>query len=91
MIRINLIGFALNVVFVTFFYVYVPAEEKMKAWGQIGIAGAITTAVLAYAQYEDPAVIEFRFGLIITAFLFSLVASPLFGLVSKRNIISIYI
>lgn len=84
MIRINLIGFALNVVFVTFFYLYVPAEEKMQAWRQIGIAGAITTAGLAYAQYEDPDKIEFRFGLIMTGFLFTLVASPLFSLVSLR-------
>lgn len=89
MIRINLIGFALNVAFIVFYYLYVPNNEKTKIWGQIGIAGAFAAGAIAYSQYEDPNVIEFRFGLIITIFLFSLVASPFLSLVSSRRVFDI--
>lgn len=81
MIRINIVGFALNVAFIVFYYLYVPNNEKTKIWGQIGLAGAFAAGIIAYSQYEDPNVIEFRFGLIITIFLFSLVASPFLSLV----------
>lgn len=88
MIRINLIGFALNVAFIVFYYQYVPNNEKTKIWGQIGIAGALSAATIAYSQYEDPNVVEFRFGLIITVFLFSLVASPFLSLVNNYRVLN---
>ncbi|XP_067639994.1 sugar transporter SWEET1 [Eurosta solidaginis] len=80
MIQVNILGFAINVVFLTIFYWYASNEYKMKIWSKIGIAGAFTVACLAYATFEDPKKIEFRFGMLITGILVFLVGSPLLHL-----------
>lgn len=89
-IRINFIGFALNIAYTLFYYYYTPNNEKMKVWAQIGAAGAFAAGVIAYAQYEDPTVIEFRFGMIITLFLFALVASPFLSLVCDMHRVCVH-
>ncbi|XP_072943880.1 sugar transporter SWEET1 [Epargyreus clarus] len=78
MIQVNFIGLALNILYVLFFYHY--TTEKMQVWAQMGIGGAIAAGLIAYTEMEDPALVENRFGTIITAFMFYLIASPLFGL-----------
>lgn len=82
MIKVNFIGFALGVIYCLIFYFYTPNKEKNKVWGQFGVGGAMVTAILAYAQYEDPAKVEFRFGMIVTILLLAMIASPLLDLVS---------
>ncbi|XP_014368003.1 sugar transporter SWEET1 [Papilio machaon] len=78
MIQVNLVGLALNIVYVLVYFHY--TSEKVKVWAKIGLAGAFTVALLGYAEMEDPKLVENRFGTIITAFMFYLIASPLFGL-----------
>ncbi|KAF9408489.1 hypothetical protein HW555_011846 [Spodoptera exigua] len=80
MIQVNLFGLALNIIYCMIYFNY--TQEKMKVWAQIGLAGAFSAGLIAYAQMEDPKLVENRFGTIITAFMFYLIASPLFGLVS---------
>lgn len=80
MIKVNLIGLGLNVVYVCAFYWYTVGPAKTKVWGQIGLAGAVAAGLLAYVQYEDPKVVEFRFGMILTGILLMLVGMPLLGL-----------
>ncbi|XP_058830821.1 sugar transporter SWEET1 [Topomyia yanbarensis] len=79
-IKVNFIGLALNVVYICAFYLYTAGSAKTKVWGQIGVAGAIVVGILSYVQYEDPKLVEFRFGLIVTAVLLILVGMPLLGL-----------
>lgn len=78
MIQVNFFGLGLNIIYVMIYFNY--SQEKMKVWGQIGLSGAISAALVAYAQMEDPKLIENRLGTIITVFMFYLIASPLFGL-----------
>ncbi|XP_049866844.1 sugar transporter SWEET1 [Pectinophora gossypiella] len=78
MIQVNLFGLALNIIYLMIFFHY--SLEKVKVWAQIGLGGAFSAALIGYAQVEDPKLVEDRFGLIITAFMFYLIASPLFGL-----------
>ncbi|CAH0702059.1 unnamed protein product [Spodoptera exigua] len=78
MIQVNLFGLALNIIYCMIYFNY--TQEKMKVWAQIGLAGAFSAGLIAYAQMEDPKLVENRFGTIITAFMFYLIASPLFGL-----------
>ncbi|XP_026742847.1 sugar transporter SWEET1 [Trichoplusia ni] len=78
MIQVNFIGLAINVVYLVIFFHY--SHEKVKVWAQMGLAGALSAALIGYAEMEDPALVENRFGSIITAFMFLLIASPLFGL-----------
>jgi len=80
MLRVNVFGLMLNIVYMTIYYYYTPGKDKTKVWGQIGLSGAFSAAVIAYAQYEDPNLLEFRFGMIFTVFLFALVASPFLSL-----------
>lgn len=82
MIRANVVGFAISVVYSVFFYLYTPRQSKGDFWKQLGIAGAITAAIVGYAKIENPEVVEDRFGLIITVLMLMLIAQPLFGLVS---------
>ncbi|XP_021207329.1 sugar transporter SWEET1 [Bombyx mori] len=78
MIQVNMFGLALNIVYVLIYFNY--TQQKVKVWAQIGLAGAVSAALIGYAQTEDPKLVETRFGTIITAFMFYLIASPLFGL-----------
>lgn len=80
MIRANVVGFAISVVYSVFFYLYTPRQSKGDFWKQLGIAGAITAAIVGYAKIENPEVVEDRFGLIITVLMLMLIAQPLFGL-----------
>lgn len=78
MIQVNFFGLGLNIIYVLIYFNY--TEEKVKTWAHIGISGAISAALLGYAEMEDPKLVEYRLGLIITAFMFFLIASPLFSL-----------
>ena len=82
MLRVNAFGLALNIVYMLVYYHYTPNGNKTTVWAQIGLSGAISAAVIGYAQYEHPDLIEFRFGIIMTVLLFALVSSPFLSLVS---------
>lgn len=89
MLRVNFFGLVLNIIYMTIYYHYTPGKNKNTVWGQIGVCGAFSAAVIGYAQYEQPDLIEFRFGMIMTVFLFALVSSPFLSLVSVFIVIEI--
>lgn len=82
MYRVNLAAILLNVGYIIFYYLY--CSEK---WHQIfkpSAFGALLVAVLlAYIGYEDPELIESRYGLIVTILMLCLLGSPLLELVRK--------
>lgn len=78
MIMVNFIGIAISIIYLMVYFNYAP--NKMAVWAKIGLAGAFSAACIGYSEYENPVYVEQRFGLIITAFMFWLIASPLFGL-----------
>ncbi|CAH2074717.1 unnamed protein product, partial [Iphiclides podalirius] len=71
-------GNSSRVAYVLIYFNY--TTDKLRVWAKVGIAGAFTAALLGYAEIEDPRLVENRFGSVITAFMFYLIASPLFGL-----------
>ncbi|KAJ2952480.1 hypothetical protein O0L34_g6798 [Tuta absoluta] len=77
-VQVNFVGLALNIIYLMIYFQY--ATDKFKVWLQMGAGVALSAAVIAYAQYEDPNLVENRLGTLITAFMFYLIASPLFGL-----------
>uniref|UniRef100_A0A336M9X7 Sugar transporter SWEET n=1 Tax=Culicoides sonorensis TaxID=179676 RepID=A0A336M9X7_CULSO len=79
-IKVNFVGFALGIIYCLVYYHYTPNASKSKVWGQFGLGGAMTTGIIAYSQLEDPAKVEFRFGMIVTVLLLTMIASPLFDL-----------
>ncbi|XP_023950561.1 sugar transporter SWEET1 [Bicyclus anynana] len=78
MIQVNFMGLALNLIYLMVYYTY--AGNKGTVWMQMGLGGAFSAALIAYSEMEDPKLVENRFGIIITAFMFYLIASPLFSL-----------
>ncbi|XP_030571025.1 sugar transporter SWEET1 [Drosophila novamexicana] len=80
MINVNIIGFAINTVFMVGFYYYASSENKSKIWIKVGYVSLFLMACIAYANFEDPKQIEFRLGMLITSILVWLVGSPLLNL-----------
>ncbi|XP_001864800.2 sugar transporter SWEET1 [Culex quinquefasciatus] len=80
MIKANVVGFGISAVYATFFLLYTPRNGRADFWKQVAMSTALTAALLAYAQVENPAVVEDRFGLIVTILMLMLIAQPLFGL-----------
>ncbi|CAH2225590.1 jg22537, partial [Pararge aegeria aegeria] len=78
MIQVNFMGLALNIIYLMIYYTY--ARNKGTVWMQMGLGGAFAAALIGYSEMEDPKLVESRFGMIITVFMFYLIASPLFGL-----------
>lgn len=87
-ITVNLFGIAINVAYLWFFFAYTnDSKDKTVVLTQIGYAGAFLAAVIAYSYIENPEVLPFRYGLILTAVLFYFIGSPLLGIVCKTLVI----
>lgn len=80
MIQVNIIGFGINVVFMVIFYLYASGQFKSKIWLKMGVTAILIMSCLTYCNIEDPAKIEFRLGMLITAILVILVGMPLLSL-----------
>ncbi|XP_050345207.1 sugar transporter SWEET1 [Nymphalis io] len=77
-IQVNFFGLTLSILYIMIYYFY--ANNKGQVWMQMGIAGTFSAAMITYAEFEDPKLIENRFGTVITVFMFYLIASPLLNL-----------
>lgn len=80
MIKVNVIGFGINVVFMVGFYYYGSIEARSKMWIKFGYCSVFLMACIAYANFEDPKQVEFRLGMLITLILVWLVGSPLLAI-----------
>ncbi|XP_070503995.1 sugar transporter SWEET1-like [Chironomus tepperi] len=76
-VKVNLIGVILSAVYISIFYMYTPLNDKFNVWLRIGAAGAFSAVMVAYTKYEDPELVENRFGMIVTLLLYALIASPM--------------
>lgn len=79
-INVSFVGFGLSLIYSIFYYYYTSNAGKGAIWGKMGIGGAITAAVIAYAKWEKPENLELRFGLLMTVFMFGMVGAPLLDL-----------
>lgn len=75
---VNMMGMALNIAYLACYYIY--EENKGKLYVQVGKAFLFFGSILLYVNLEDPSVVVFRFGIITTALMLLLIASPLFQL-----------
>ncbi|XP_017086290.1 sugar transporter SWEET1 [Drosophila eugracilis] len=80
MINTNLIGLVINFAFLFGFYYYASSGSRSNIWKQIGYSSVFLLVITTYANFEDPAKIEFRLGMLITGILVWLVGSPLLHL-----------
>jgi len=78
MTRVNVVGLSLNLGYLICYYIY--CANKRDVQQQVFYATGFVAALLAYVFWEDPDIVEFRYGLIITVLLMFLIASPLLSL-----------
>ncbi|CAB3252038.1 unnamed protein product [Arctia plantaginis] len=82
-IQVGMMGAVLNAIYCLFYFYY--TQRKVKICAQFGMMGSLTVALIGYAQIEDPGLVQKRFGLLITVFFLTLIASPLLQL---KNVIN---
>uniref|UniRef100_A0A182NSS6 Sugar transporter SWEET1 n=1 Tax=Anopheles dirus TaxID=7168 RepID=A0A182NSS6_9DIPT len=80
MTNANLVGLAISIIYATFFLLYTPPSGRSAFWRQVGGTILFTLTLLGYVKIENPAVVEDRFGIIITVLMLCLIGQPLFGL-----------
>ncbi|ETN62165.1 hypothetical protein AND_006148 [Anopheles darlingi] len=80
MINSNLVGLAISFSYAAFFAFYTPAKERGSFWRASLWTTLFTFGVLLYAKFENPAVVEDRFGMILTVLMLCLIGQPLIGL-----------
>ncbi|XP_077290527.1 sugar transporter SWEET1 [Arctopsyche grandis] len=78
MVKVSVIGFILNVLYLTCYYYY--TTSKMTTWLYIGLAGAFTSMIVMHILSEEPEAGKHKLGIIVTVFMMLLIASPLFSL-----------
>lgn len=87
MIVVNLAAIVLNAVYLVIYYAYSVnknAEVHKPISGGIGLVAVL----FGYISWEDPAVIEYRYSLIITLLMLGLIGAPLLEVVGTYLMIS---
>ncbi|CAB3376757.1 Hypothetical predicted protein [Cloeon dipterum] len=79
MLVVSLVGTLMNIAYLAFFYSYSSCKSDVS---KATIQGAVFAfSLLYYAQFwEDPELVEDRFGAILTVLMLLLLGSPLFSL-----------
>lgn len=75
MISVNVFGLVTNTLYMIVYYFY--TEKKTETLALVGKSLAFIMVFLGYAQMEHPDKIAFRFGIVVTVLLLTLIASPL--------------
>lgn len=88
MLQVNVAAIVLNLIYVGFYYVYC-SEKWHEVFKPSAIGVALVAVLLAYISYEDPELIEMRYGLIITVLMLLLLGSPLIEVVSLFPLINL--
>lgn len=85
MININLIGTAINMLYMIIFYWYASPLYKFKIFIKILKTIALIGACMAYTRMEKAELLEFRLSLIISAILIIMVGAPLLNINEIRR------
>lgn len=80
MINSNLVGLTISFLYAAFFAFYTPSKDRGSFWRASLWTTLFTFGVLLYAKFENPAVVEDRFGMILTVLMLCLIGQPLIGL-----------
>lgn len=81
MLQVNIAAIVLNLIYLGFYYLYC-SEKWNEIFKPTALGVALIAVLLAYINYEDPSLIETRYGLIVTVLMLLLLGSPLIEVVS---------
>lgn len=79
---VNFVGLFLNMGYNVFYFLWSDKESRIEFGKSCAKAIAFLIVLISYVIMEDPEKLEFRFGIIVTIFMFTLIASPLLNVVS---------
>lgn len=80
MFQVNVAAIILNVLYIICFHIYCNTKWQ-DLYKPTSIGTGLTAAIFGYLEMEDPELIEYRYGLLITILSFILMGSPLFEVV----------
>lgn len=81
MLNVNFAAIALNLFYTVFFYCY--SNDKINEFFKpLSVNVGIVAAMYGYCQWEDPVLLEYRYGLLTTILMLALLGTPLLGIVS---------
>lgn len=75
MLVVNLAAIFLNCIYLLFYFFYCTKRQEVVK--TLFIGAIITMVLLGYAQIESEELVEYRFGLIVTILMLTLIGSPL--------------
>lgn len=81
MLVVNVAAVILNVIYTAFYYVY-SQDKSSEVHKPLTYGFTLAAVLLGYVSWEDPALVEYRFGFIVTVLMLLLMGSPLIELVS---------
>ncbi|CRL05765.1 CLUMA_CG018793, isoform B [Clunio marinus] len=76
MLKTNIVGFSITVIYVSIFFHFVSPDEKFNHLMKILVAAAFIGLMIIYSKVEDPEKVQTRFGFVLTAFIYSLMVMP---------------
>lgn len=81
MLQVNTAAIVLNIAYTIFYYLYCT-EKWNEIYKPSAFGAALVAVLVAYINYEDPSLVETRYGLIVTVLMLLLLGSPLLEVVS---------
>lgn len=78
MIPVNIFGIALNISY--FFCYFYYCKERNVLMSSVSKAVVLVAVLIAYANWESKENVEYRFGMIVTVLMLSLIGAPLMSL-----------
>lgn len=82
MLTVNIAAIFLNTIYLLFYLFY--CKTKSDVFKALAIGAGLVAVLIGYARMENPELVEYRFGLIVTILMLVLIGSPLFEVVNNH-------
>ncbi|KAH0818742.1 hypothetical protein GEV33_004049 [Tenebrio molitor] len=78
MLVVNVTAIVLNAIYCAFYYLY-SGDKWNELFKPLSISMGLVAVLWGYCAWEDPTLLEFRYGLIVTILMLLLLGNPLLG------------
>jgi solute carrier family 50 protein (sugar transporter) len=78
MLVVNVTAIVLNAIYCAFYYLY-SADKWNELFKPLSVSMGLVAVLWGYCAWEDPTLLEFRYGLIVTILMLLLLGNPLLG------------
>jgi solute carrier family 50 protein (sugar transporter) len=78
MLVVNVTAIVLNAIYCAFYYLY-SGDKWNELFKPLSVSMGLVAVLWGYCAWEDPTLLEFRYGLIVTILMLLLLGNPLLG------------